>query len=81
LLHELALEVLHSEFHAPQLQHVELLDLVVLTSHECHGHPNAYIFPQLVLEGADHEPEAVDTVLFEFVTILRMVNVKGGGVA
>jgi hypothetical protein len=40
----------------------------------------AYIFPLLVLEGADHEPEAIDTVLFEFVAILCMVDVKGGGV-
>jgi hypothetical protein len=80
LLHKLALEVLHSEFHAPQLQHVELLDLVVLTLQN-QWHQNAYIFPQLVFEGADHEPEAVDAVLFEFVAILSMVNVKGGGVA
>ncbi len=36
LLHELALEVFHSEFHAPQLQHVELPDLVVLTT-QCHS--------------------------------------------
>ena len=33
-----------------------------------------------VLEGADYEPEAVVAVLFEFVAIIYMVDVKGSGV-